>query len=90
MEIPEIYAYSVYLVVSEKFEAIVSRGDANSRYKDFYDIYILAARYRLNGEELKETIRKTFSHRGTDFDDIVAFEDGFAANMYVITSSYHP
>ena len=56
----------------------MSLGDANSRYKDFYDIYILAIRYQLDGRELKEAIRETFVHRGTGFDDIVAFEDGFA------------
>ena len=78
MDVPEIYAYSIYSVISEKFEAIVSLGDANSRYKDFYDIYILAIRYQLDGRELKEAIRETFEHRGTDFDDIAAFEDDFA------------
>ena len=77
MEVPEIYAYSISSVISEKFEAIVSLGDANSRYKDFYDIYILADRYDLDGTELKEAIRETFEHRGTDFDDIFAFNDDF-------------
>lgn len=67
---PEIYAYSILSVIAEKFEAIVSLGDANSRYKDFYDIYVLADRYDLNGMELKEAIRETFEHRGTGFDDI--------------------
>ena len=77
MEVPEIYAYSIYSVIAEKFEAFVSLGFANGRYKDFYDIYVLAERYDLNGMELKKAIIETFTHRGTEFDDIVAFEDGF-------------
>ena len=77
MEVPEIYAYSIYSVIAEKFEAFVSLGFANGRYKDFYDIYVLADRYDLNGMELKKAIIETFTHRGTEFDDIVAFEDGF-------------
>ncbi len=77
MEIPVIYAYSIASIISEKFEAIVSLGDANSRYKDFYDIYILAARYDLDGTELKEAIKETFERRGTRFDDIFAFTDDF-------------
>ncbi len=77
MEAPEIYAYSIYSVIAEKFEAFVSLGFANGRYKDFYDIYVLADRYDLNGMELKKAIIETFTHRGTEFDDIVAFEDGF-------------
>lgn len=77
MEVPEIYAYSVYSVISEKFEAFVSLGLANSRYKDFYDIYVLADRYDLDGMELKNAIVETFAHRGTGFEDIAAFEDEF-------------
>lgn len=77
MEVPEIYAYSIYSVIAEKFEAFVSLGFANGRYKDFYDIYVLADRYDLNGMKLKKAIIETFTHRGTEFDDIVAFEDGF-------------
>ncbi len=77
MAVPEINAYSVYSVISEKFEAIVSLGDANSRYKDFYDIYVLACRYDLRSAELREAVKETFLHRKTGFDDIFAFEDGF-------------
>ena len=80
MEVPEMYAYSITSVIAEKFEAIVSLGDANSRYKDFYDICILASRYDLDGRELTESVRATFEHRGTDFDDIFAFTDGFTAS----------
>jgi predicted nucleotidyltransferase component of viral defense system len=76
-DVPEIYAYSISSVISEKFEAIVSLGDANSRYKDFYDIYILAERYDLDGMELREAVKETFEHRGTGFDDIFAFTDDF-------------
>ena len=80
MEVPEIYAYSILSVISEKFEAIVSLGDANSRYKDFYDIYILATRYDLDGKELKKAIKETFEHRGTKINDIFAFKDEFSAS----------
>ena len=78
MDIPKVYAYSINSVVAEKFEAFVSLGLANSRYKDFYDIYVLANRYNFDGTELMNAIKETFNHRGTSFDDIVAFEDGFA------------
>ena len=72
MEVPEVYAYSIYSVIAEKFEAFVSLGLANGRYKDFYDIYVLADRYDLKGVELKNAIVETFTHRDTGFDDIAA------------------
>ena len=78
MDIPKVYAYSINSVVAEKFEAFVSLGLANSRYKDFYDIYVLSDRYNFDGKELTNAIKETFNHRGTSFNDIVAFEDGFA------------
>ena len=81
MEVPEIYAYSIYSVIAEKFEVFVSLGLANSRYKDFYDIYVLAERYDLNGKELKKATEETFNHRGTRFDDIAAFDDGFTKDV---------
>ena len=77
MDIPKVYAYSINSVVAEKFEAFVSLGLANSRYKDFYDIYVLADRYNFDGIELMNAIKETFNHRGTSFDDIAAFENGF-------------
>ena len=78
MDIPKVYAYSINSVVAEKFEAFVSLGLANSRYKDFYDIYVLANRYNFDGTELMNAIKETFNHRGTSLEEIVAFEDGFA------------
>ena len=77
MEVPKVYAYPVYSIIAEKFEAIVSLGDANSRYKDFYDIHVLAGKSNLDGRELKEAVRETFAHRGTGFDDIIAFAENF-------------
>ncbi|MDO5338138.1 MAG: nucleotidyl transferase AbiEii/AbiGii toxin family protein [Eubacteriales bacterium] len=64
MEVPKVYACSIYSVIAEKFEAFVSLDLANGRYKDFYDIYVLADRYDLNGVELKNAIVETFTHRG--------------------------
>lgn len=77
MEIPKVYAYSIYSVIAEKFEAFVSLGLANGRYKDFYDIYVLSANYELDGNESKNAVIETFTHRETGFDDIVAFESDF-------------
>ena len=78
MEEPHIFAYSIYSVIAEKFEAFTSLGLANSRYKDFYDIYMLVKKFDLSGTELRKAIQETFRHRGTDFDDIVAFDGEFA------------
>jgi len=76
-EPPEVYAYSIYSCLAEKFEAIVSLGYDNSRFKDFYDIYAIASSQDFEGALLLDAVRETFHHRHTHLDDIVAFEADF-------------
>lgn len=77
MEAPNVFAYSLVSAVAEKFEAFVSLGLANSRYKDFYDIYVIATQYNIDGSLLQGAIVETFKYRETKFEDIVAFEEDF-------------
>ena len=39
---PHLRAYPVETVVAEKFEAMVTLGMANSRLKDFYDLWLIS------------------------------------------------
>lgn len=81
MESPKIYGYSIESVLAEKFEAIVSLGYANSRFKDFYDIYVILQSEKVDAGLLQEAIVQTFRNRKTAFDDIVVFEDSFASDV---------
>ena len=78
-ENPRVYAYSLASSVAEKFEAIVSLAYDNSRFKDYYDIYVLAKERDFSGGELYEALKETFTNRHTAMNEIVAFEDGFAS-----------
>lgn len=79
---PVLYCYSVESIIAEKFEAIVSLGKVNSRYKDFYDICKLTEHFDFDGNTLKEALTETFAHRGTTMDHIAAFEPDFADDIY--------
>lgn len=73
MDCPKIKMYSFESVVAEKFEAIVSLGELNSRMKDFYDIFILLSEKKFNRDILQNAIVETFKRRGTDilkFDQV--------------------
>jgi hypothetical protein len=63
---PRIRAYLPATAIAEKFEAIVRLGAANTRMKDFYDIWLLARTHEFAGSELTSAIRATFNHRNTD------------------------
>ncbi|SHK37707.1 nucleotidyl transferase AbiEii/AbiGii toxin family protein [Hespellia stercorisuis] len=80
MDAPKLYGYTLVTAIAEKFEAFVNLGLANSRYKDFYDIYVLVTRYDIDGNMLQHAIMETFEHRATTFEDIVAFDNDFAAD----------
>jgi len=79
-ENPRIYAYSLCSSVAEKFEAIVSLAYDNSRFKDYYDLYVLATTHDFSGKEMVEAVRETFENRHSSLNEIVAFEEGFADN----------
>lgn len=59
-------AYCQDTVIAEKVEAMVSLGYANSRMKDFYDVYTLSIKFHYDGTTLKDTIQSTFSRRNTE------------------------
>ena len=62
---PQLRAYPRYTVVAEKFEAMVRLGMANSRMKDFYDVWLLSRLFEFDGQMLCEAFRNTFSRRAT-------------------------
>jgi len=62
---PRVLAYKPATAVAEKFEAMVSLGLANSRLKDFYDLWMLASTLTFDGEELVDALGATFTKRAT-------------------------
>lgn len=62
---PKLHAYSKESVVAEKFEAMVKLGVANSRMKDFYDLWVLAERFEFKSSTLAAAIQATFKTRRT-------------------------
>jgi hypothetical protein len=63
---PRVRAYAFETVVAEKFQAMVMLGRANSRMKDFYDIWILAGSHESDGDRLARAIAATFGRRNTE------------------------
>lgn len=62
---PELAAYPRETVVAEKFQAMVMLGIANSRMKDFFDLWVLARSFTFAGPVLAAAIRATFARRKT-------------------------
>ena len=58
-------AYPKQTVVAEKFQAMVALGMANTRMKDFYDVWFLATRFAFKGPSLASAVKATFACRRT-------------------------
>jgi predicted nucleotidyltransferase component of viral defense system len=64
--VPRLRAYPYETVVAEKFQAMVMLGRANSRMKDFYDVWMLARSYDFEGDRLARAVAATFARRKTE------------------------
>lgn len=62
---PQVRTYPVYTVVAEKFEAMAKLGIANTRMKDFHDVWFLMRRFQLDGPTLRRAVEATFARRQT-------------------------
>lgn len=62
-----VLAYNLETVMAEKIETVISRGDQNTRPRDYYDVYILAKlQYKnIDIESLKAAIDATSKKRGS-------------------------
>ncbi|MGK2966619.1 MAG: nucleotidyl transferase AbiEii/AbiGii toxin family protein [Tepidiformaceae bacterium] len=80
---PEVRVYPPETVVAEKFEAMVDLGIANTRMKDFYDIWLLADAIAFERPGLASAVRATFLRRGTPLptrEPPLALTEEFSAN----------
>ncbi len=63
---PRMRAYPRESVIAEKFHAMVLLGRANTRMKDFYDIWVLARSHDFDGDALAQALAATFARRKTE------------------------
>lgn len=73
-----ILAYNLETILAEKLETVISRGDQNTRPRDFYDVYILSTLRKndIHIQDLKKALIATATKRGTiailkDYENII-------------------
>ncbi len=78
----ELKVYPVYTVIAEKFQAMVMLGIANSRIKDFYDLWVIATELEIEGGLLVGAIQATFERRETPLSEQKhsVFENSFTSD----------
>lgn len=61
---PELRVYPRYTVVAEKLETLTTLGIANTRMKDYFDLWVLHEQGEFDQEILRSAIAATFDRRG--------------------------
>ena len=63
----KVKAYNIETVLAEKIETIITRSTANTRMRDYYDVYIIMTMYKdlINNNLLNDAIIKVFENRDT-------------------------
>ena len=82
MPSPHLRAYPPETVIAEKFHAMVVLGRANSRMKDYYDVWMLMSTFALDPDRLRKAVVATFARRNTAVPALIpdGLSDAFAAD----------
>ena len=80
MEKPHLKGYPPESIISEKLYAMIRFADMNSRWKDYYDIYLLANTFEFESRTLVNAIKATFGNRPIKLKAEIPYglRDGFA------------
>lgn len=80
MASPRLRAYPPETVIAEKLHAMVALGLANSRMKDFYDVWMLLRRFDFDPARLRRAVEATFQRRSTPVPAFIpdGLSDAFA------------
>lgn len=60
-----IWSYNIETVIAEKLETILRRAEANSRIRDYYDLYLIYTKgwNDVKIDDLRKAVDKTFEKR---------------------------
>lgn len=71
----KVWAYNIETILAEKIETILSKAEASSRMKDYYDIYLIYNRSidNINKTDFRNAVINTFKKRNFDKDLLETF-----------------
>lgn len=76
---PLLMVYQKETTIAEKLHAIVTLERANSRMKDFFDLYVLSQEFSFTSARVTAAVRDTFARRATAIP--AGIPDGLTQNF---------
>lgn len=74
----EVRGYPIQMVRAEKIVTAVQRGVANTRWRDFGDIWSLSRQHPIAADDLARAIEEVATHRTATIRPLVEVLDGYA------------
>jgi hypothetical protein len=78
MEPVRVLGYPVETILAEKIATAIDLGPANTRVRDYADIYTLTGTHIISHETARQALLATAAHRGTPVQPLSAAVGGFA------------
>jgi hypothetical protein len=66
------------MVLAEKIVTVLQRGQANTRWRDFGDIYQLTRRYAFRASDIERALQTVAEFRGVELSGLDEILDGYA------------
>jgi hypothetical protein len=74
----QIRGYPLEMVLAEKIVTAIERGTANTRWRDFVDIYSLTGRHAISAATLRQSLVRVASHRQAELASMQQAFTGYA------------
>lgn len=73
-----VRGYPLEMVLAEKIVTAIARGTANTRWRDFVDIYALVRRHGTAADTLRTSLIRVAEHRGMELASLHSVLPGYA------------
>jgi Nucleotidyl transferase AbiEii toxin, Type IV TA system len=74
----QLSGYPLHMVYAEKIVTAIQRGTANTRWRDFADVYVLIRRHRVGGDDLQQALSVVAGYRQAELFSLRDVLDGYA------------
>ncbi|WP_027345488.1 nucleotidyl transferase AbiEii/AbiGii toxin family protein [Hamadaea tsunoensis] len=74
-----LIGYPLPMVLAEKLVTAVQRGTANTRWRDYADVYLLTRRHDVDGRDLRTAVETVAEYRDVRLIPLAEVLDGYAA-----------
>lgn len=74
----QVRGYPLEMVLAEKIATAIARGTANTRWRDFVDLYVLAIRHPVSGATVRASLDRVAQYRKLTLEPLASVLEGYS------------